>query len=349
MRLARPFILTFLLAVAAAADQWTAVSPVDGFGYYVIAADPHDRNILYADAADGRQLWKSDDAGRTWRSTTLTASAGFTAVTVESARPGGVTALYVFADIFVARSATGGATWTTRQFFPPVSGVANGVAVDAIKPDVLYMSISRVCIGSCTRGGVIKSTNGGNNWSGVLADVTVSQVITDPVTSDIVYAVTPAGVQRSLDGGASWRAIGPPIGEMLLVDPTAGMTLYLFSRSSIYRSDDRGETWLPVLGFRPAAWEVSGFFGGAIHPNDRSTLVVNKGIGGLFRSRDGGSSWEALRAGLDAPFNPGLTAPMRQVVYTADGTLWASSLVVGLHVLKPDEAAPPSRRRAIAH
>jgi photosystem II stability/assembly factor-like uncharacterized protein len=349
MRLARPLVLTCLLTTAAAADQWTAVSPVDGFGYFVIAADPHDRNILYADAADGRQLWKSDDAGSTWRPTTLAATVGFTTVTVESARPGGVTALYVMADTFVARSTTGGATWTTRQFFPPISGVANGVAVDAIKPDVLYMSISRVCIGSCTRGGVIKSTNGGNHWSGVLADVNVSQVITDPVTSDIVYATTPAGVQRSLDGGASWRAIGPPIGGMLLVDPTTGMTLYLFGGSSIYRSDDRGETWLPVLGIRPAAWEFSGFFGGAIHPNDRSTLVVNKGTSGVFRSRNGGSSWEALSAGLDDPFNPGLTATMRQVIYAADGTLWASSLVVGLHVLKPAEAAPPSRRRAIAH
>jgi hypothetical protein len=48
---------------------------------------------------------------------------------------------------------------------------------------------------------------------------------------------------------------------------------------------------------------------------------------------------------LEDPFNPGFTATVRQVAYTADGTLWAASGSVGLHVLAPS----PPRRRAITH
>jgi photosystem II stability/assembly factor-like uncharacterized protein len=103
-------------------------------------------------------------------------------------------------------------------------------------------------------------------------------------------------------------------GERLAVDPHDGRVLFFGSRSNgLWRSADRGETWLQVTSFPALATSDSARAGDRwnqavgivwilFDPRDGSSgqptntlyAAVSSPEGGLFRSRDAGATWEPL-------------------------------------------------------
>ena len=78
--------------------------------------------------------------------------------------------------------------------------------------------------------------------------------------------------------------------------------------AGLFRSEDRGETWRPVTGLNEhptrSTWEPSkGCF--AVHsicvdPGQPDRLVVAVSAGGVYRSEDGGNSWQPANTGVRA-------------------------------------------------
>ncbi|NNE69695.1 MAG: T9SS type A sorting domain-containing protein [Rhodothermales bacterium] len=114
------------------------------------------------------------------------------------------------------------------------------------------------------------------------------------------------GILVSRDGGQSWsRSLdweaeqGRGV-QMLRVNPVRAETVWAATTEGTYVSYDAGATWLlanPVL----MATDI------AIHPADTSSVFAAHGnLGspghGLYRSEDGGASWERLAAGLPATY-----------------------------------------------
>jgi len=172
--------------------------------------------------------------------------------------------------------------------------------------------------------------------------------------------ISSAGVFYSADGGTSWEPRNrgtradympedqryPEFGQCvhcLVKSPGATPRLYQQNHCGMYRSDDGGSQWISIEAGLPSSFG----FPAAAHPRDPETLFLlplNGDTAGryvpdakaaVWRTRDGGDHWQALRHGL--PQENAFFGVLRQAmatdpltpagVYfgTGTGTLFASA------------------------
>jgi photosystem II stability/assembly factor-like uncharacterized protein len=168
----------------------------------------------------------------------------------------------------------------------------------------------------------------------------VRAIAVDPQTSGTVYAATGAGLFLSGDGGASWTALnpGPPCCiSTLVIDPQTPSTIYGLSLDrQVLKSIDSGSNWTPVNSGLPAgARGLYGITSLAIDPRNPATIYAGNALpgGGVFKTTDGGESWNVVNSGLPGgpvialainPQNPGTIYASTGGVFksTDGGTSW---------------------------
>jgi photosystem II stability/assembly factor-like uncharacterized protein len=151
-------------------------------------------------------------------------------------------------------------------------------------------------------------------------------------------AISAAGVFHSPDGGATWETRNkgtradfmpegqryPEFGQCVhsLVMAPGGKQLYQQNHCGMYRSEDGGQSWHSIESGLPSSFG----FPAAAHPRDADTLFLlplNGDIAGrympegkaaVWRSRDRGDHWQALRAGL--PQDKAFFGVLRQAMAT---------------------------------
>ena len=322
---------------------WNAVfekEAVASIGDVVI--DPNDDNTVWVatgegnprnDVIPGAGVYKSTDAGKTWKKMGLENTRTITRLVVDPknskhvivAAQGDVYAPSAERGVYVTFD--GGATWTKSLYVSDQAG-ASDVAIDPNHPNVVYAGIWHFVRKPWTTNsggrddGLYKSTDGGRTWTQLsghgLPDGTLGRIgLAIAPSTGRVYALIEASkgiLWRSDDAGANWTLVSndtlvnqrPFYFSHVVVDPQNADRLYALS-AAFSVSSDGGKT------FRLSPGSPHGDFHGLwIAPNDPKRMIVAED-GGIATSLDRARTWafarnmpigEVYHVGVAATGNP---------------------------------------------
>ena len=168
---------------------------------YSLAIDPLTPTNLYAATNDG--VFKSTDGGANWAAANtglpdIGIFGGACCLAIEPLTPA---TLYAVTEDGVFKSTDGATSWKPIELIPYDM---NFLVIDPLTPATLYAGTRA--------GGVYKTTNGGRNWIAANTGITnteLSTVAIEPGTPTSLYAVSPDGLFKSVDGAKTWRLAGP--------------------------------------------------------------------------------------------------------------------------------------------
>lgn len=284
---------------------------------FAVAIHPTTPTTLYVSGAMG--VYKSTDAGDTW--TAVLSGQPFFCLAIDPSAPDIV---YAGANTAVYKSSNGGATWTAFG-----AGLQSGEAVLAL---AVHPTISLIVYAGQEDGGVRKSVDGGNNWTGLgpivgspPGDLVAQSLAIDPASPDTVYVggFTVNGgfsVYKSTDGGANWSST--PLTALvtaLALDASTPATLLAGTVDGIARTTNAATSW----SFENAGLVNTAVIDVALDATP-GTVYSAREFSGVSRSTDGGASWEPT---LPIPFDR-----LRSLAAdpTVSGTLYGGSLLDGV-------------------
>jgi len=137
-----------------------------------------------------------------------------------------------------------------------------------------------------------------------------------------VLAGDSLGIRRSTDRGTTWSAIPLLPGSVTALAQDVGnpARVYALVDSALQRSDDSGMTWKRV-GSTPARSRLTTL---AADPGRADTLYATDQAGGVFVSRDAGTSWRRLRfeaAGATTSITVAVPRPLAVFIAAEQGVL----------------------------
>jgi photosystem II stability/assembly factor-like uncharacterized protein len=216
----------------------------------------------------------------------------------------------------VYRSGDTGGSWAPTALQNEDAEVF-GLAVDPDECDTVYAG--------AWRDGVWKSDDGGRTWDASregLAGAFVYSVAVDPTDGDVLYAGTAdQGVYRSDDAGATWRAWGlDTLAVPYLSVASDGQVVYAATwGEGVFRRGRTGARWSEVND--GIAAEHRDVYRVAVNPTEASTVFVATASGGVYRTLNGGGTWERVLPSPGAAYAVAVAPGPGAAVYagTVDG------------------------------
>lgn len=333
---------------------WENIS--DGFfggSIGAIAVSESDPNVIFVGGGEvtvrgnvsyGYGVWKSDDAGKTWKQVGLKNARHIPRIRIHPKNPDLVYAA-VLGDLFknssergVYRSKDGGKNWEKILFADEAAGAVD-LTFDPGNPRILYASTWRVrrTPHSFSSGGdgsaLWKSTDSGDTWTAISRNeglpkdtLGIIGVTVSPVNSDRVWAIVESktgGVFRSDDAGKTWQKVNEDRNlrqrawyySRIYADTQDPNTVYVMN-VSYHKSTDGGRTFQSLdanHGDHHDLW---------IAPEDNQRMIIGDDGGGQV-SLDGGQSWSTYENQPTAQFYRVITDnhfPYRIYVAQQDNT-----------------------------
>jgi hypothetical protein len=262
-------------AECGANGHWSVEFLLEGTNVRCLAADPHNRNIVYAGTPDNGVL-RSDNRGKTWQPSGMRGHI-VKAIALSPAEPGLIYAGTKPPGVFVSRD--GGQNWIELESFHkmrrwfwfspaerPFTAYIQGIALSPTDPKVIVAGIEA--------GAVVRSVDGGETWQnhrkGALRDC--HSITFHARSGDWVYegGGTGAGAAFSRDSGNTWTQVRQGLdrhyGWAAAADPA------------------RSDIWYVSLSPGPMK----------AHSSDNAQAYIFRSMGG---------AWEKLTGGLPQPLD----------------------------------------------
>jgi photosystem II stability/assembly factor-like uncharacterized protein len=310
-------------------ETWNPIfdgQPTGSIGALAVA--PSNPQIIYVGSGEGLRrpdlsvgdgIYKSTDAGATWKHLGLRDAQQITNILVDPHNPNRV---FVAAlghpygpneERGVFRSLDGGATWQKILYKDENTG-ATDLAFDPKNPQTLYAALWNSRRPPWTTGGpleghtggLFKSTDGGNLWRPLTEGLPKNSqglgrigVGISPSDPDRLYALVDApeigGLYRSSDAGETWLRVNhePRIWgrgfdfAWVRVSPENPDTIYVCNTST-YRSTDAGVTFTAIKG-APGGDDYHAIW---INPENPKILLLASDQGATI-SVNGGETWSS--------------------------------------------------------
>jgi Secretion system C-terminal sorting domain len=267
------------------AANWTSLGDVSTIGGRIlcVTVDPNNSSNLWAGSASGG-IWKSVNAGSSWTSVTTNLQVlGVSSILVD---PANSNVIYAgTGEVYrVDTSNIGFNVWKTRGTY--------GI-------------------------GIIKSTNGGANWSQVFTKTTdqmfaIQMLKFDPTNSNTIYACATDGLYRSTNSGGAWtRILSKIYVSDVVINPAntdqvvAGVGNMVNADKGVYRTtngSNASPTWTKIASGLPAS------FSGSVHMDNvgatRLYASISDASGGneIYISTDFGANWFAKTSSAHSSF-----------------------------------------------
>ncbi len=260
--------------------EYRLIGPFRGGRSAAVTGVPEKPNLFYFGAAGGG-VWKTENGGRTWEN-------------------------------------------LSDGYF---GGSIGAIEVAKSDPNVIYVGGGEKTVrGNVSSGyGIWKTEDAGKTWkkAGLEKSRHVARLVTHPDDYNTVYAAVlgniykpteERGVYKSTDGGKNWKKVlfsNAQSGAVdLIMDPNNPRILYAstwnvqrtpYSLSSggegsaLWKSTDSGESWNEISKNKGFPVDTLGIIGITVSPanSDRVWAIVeNKEKGGVYRSDNGGTTWE---------------------------------------------------------
>jgi len=303
--------------------RWRCIGPFRGGRTVAISGVPQQPNVFYMAAVNGG-VWKTTDFGNTWFPIFDEQSSGSIGALVVA--PSDPNILYVGSgeglqrpDLAVGdgfyKSIDAGKTWTHLGLRDAQQITA--IVVDPRNPDRVFVSVQGHPYGPNAERGIFRSLDGGKTFEKVLykdENTGGADLVMDPGNPQVLFAALWAGRV------APWEIRS---GESFVI-PGSGL----------YKSADGGTTWGQITKGLPGADDLLGRIGIAIAPSNPKRMYLTaeaKKEPGIFRSDDGGESWQHVnedhRIGGRGPGAMGIavSSDNADTIYVANTTTWKST------------------------
>jgi photosystem II stability/assembly factor-like uncharacterized protein len=286
-----------------------------------IQAVESDPRIIYVATASGG-IWKSVNGGTTFKQIFRDHTMSVETIAIEQKNPqviwAGTGECNVRNSVSVGtglyRTSDGGKNWAFMGFKD--SERISQVVIDPRNSKTVYVAVMGHLWNANNERGLYKTTDNGKTWKRILfvdENTGCADLEMDPKNPEILYAAMwefrrqpyffnsggkGSGLYKSLNGGKTWEKLtrGLPRGNLgriaIAVAPSKPDTVYATveaKRNSLYRSDNKGESWTRVNDTISVSMRPFYFSHLIVDPRDHNQLYVT----GLFlgTSENGGKSF----------------------------------------------------------